>query len=125
MREPRERRHKRAAEGETGTTGLAYVNTSRKSMCLNVHMCVHNHINIACIAYADGNGHTHTRPQDTKRTRIHTFQMTGLLQGRICECSRYHVLCCVCVCVCFSSLVVLLTGRCCHVCTVDVCACLW
>lgn len=48
-----ERRDKRAAEGETETTGLAYVNTSRKSMCVNGHMCVHNHINVACLAYTD------------------------------------------------------------------------
>ena len=56
----RETEKDKTKEQQRETTGLAYVNTSRKSMCISVHMCVHNHINVRCIAYKDAQGKTQT-----------------------------------------------------------------
>lgn len=70
-------------------------------MCGNVHVCVHNHISVACIAYTDAYGQAHTHSAKlTHKDKQNAFQMNGLLQGRICTCIRYHDVC-MCVCVCF------------------------
>ena len=51
-----ERRDKRAAEREMWTTGLAYINTIRTAMCVNVHMCVHNSMSVTCVSCTEAYG---------------------------------------------------------------------
>lgn len=86
-----ERGDKRAAEGEPETTSWAYVNTGRKSMCVDVHVCVLNHISAANVAYTDAGRHTFCK--------INTQYNQNTPRWLICwrEPSKYAAVCMFCV----------------------------